>query len=203
MVNKMTIPKDIDVHEYRKPENPADEIFIKRWSARAMSGEGITDEELMTLFEAAKWAPSSSNDQPWRFIYAKHDTRYWDTFFSLLTAGNKRWCGNAAVLVVIASKKKFTNYDTDNRTHSFSAGSAFENLALQGSMMGLIVHGMGGFDEKKAAKDLNVPGEYFINAMIAIGRPGEIERLDEEDRKREMPSTRKPLKEVVFEGKFE
>jgi len=91
-----------------------------------MSGEEITDDELMTLFEAAKWAPSSSNEQPWRFIYAKKNTPHWDAFFSFVSEGNKRWCKNAAVLVVACSKIRFTNYDADNRTHSFQQAQHFK-----------------------------------------------------------------------------
>lgn len=199
----MMKPYDIDVKKYRKPEYPIDDLFIKRWSPRAMSGEEITDQELMTLFEAAKWAPSSSNEQPWRFIYAKKNTPHWDAFFSFVSEGNKRWCKNAAVLVVACSKIRFTNYDADNRTHSFSAGSAFQNLQLQGSIMKLIVHPFAGFDEEKAAKDLGIPKEYFVDVMIAIGRQGEIENLEEKDRTREFPTDRKKLKEMVMEGKFE
>ena len=199
----MTSPVDIDATKYRAPEQPIDLLFIRRWSPRAMSGEEISEDELMILFEAAKWAPSSSNEQPWRFIYAKKNSKYWDIFFDFVSEGNKRWCKNAAVLVVIASKKRFTNYDSDNKTHSFSAGSAFENLQLQGTIMGLVVHPFGGFDEDKAAKELYISEQYAVDAMIAIGRPGRIEDLEEKDKTREYPSDRKKLKEIVMEGKFE
>lgn len=186
----------------RQSEYPIDKIFLDRWSPRAMSGESISDEELMSLFEAAKWAPSSMNEQPWRFIYAKKDSPYWEVFFNLLSDGNKRWCKNAAVLVVIASKKKFTQYDSDNATASFSSGSAFENLALQGSINGFVVHGMGGFDYDRAKKDLEISDEYVVNAMCAIGKHGNLDVLDEKDRLRDFPSDRKKLKEIVFEGKL-
>jgi nitroreductase len=198
----MTIPADIDVNDYRKTEFPIDDIFIKRWSPRAMSGEEIAEDELMKLFEAARWAPSSLNEQPWRFIYARKNTAYWNMFYGFVSESNQRWCKTAGVLVVIASKNKLTKYDADNRTHSFSAGSAFENLALQGTLMDLVVHPFGGFDEAKAAKELGIPHEYFVDAMIAIGRPGNIEDLEERDRVREFPSDRKKLKEIVMEGKF-
>jgi len=198
----MTNPKDIDVGKYRKATVEIDGLFLRRWSPRAMSGESISEKELMALFEAARWAPSSINEQPWRFIYAKRETKYWETFYNLLSDGNKIWCKNAAVLVVIASKKRFTSRDSDNRTHSFSAGSAFENLALQGTIMGLIVHGMGGFDEDRAQKELSIPDGYFVNAMVAIGRQGNIEDLDEKTRSREFPSDRKPINETVSEGIF-
>lgn len=198
----MTTPIDIDVLKYRKPEHDISEIFIKRWSPRAFSDEEISDEELMVLFEAAKWAPSSINEQPWRFIYAKKATKYWDIFFNFVSEGNQRWCKDAQILVVVASKRRLTNYDAENRTHSFSAGSAFENLALQGALMNLVIHPFGGFDEAKAAKELEIPESYYVDVMIAIGKPGVIEELAEKDRVREFPSGRKSLKEIVFEGKF-
>ncbi len=198
----MTMPDDVDIHYFRKPEHAIHEVFLKRWSPRAMSGDAIADEELLQLFEAAKWAPSAMNEQPWRFIYAKKNTVYWDTFFNLLAEGNKTWCKNAAVLVVIVSKLKYSARDSEKRTHSFSAGSAFQNLALQGSVMNVVVHGMGGFDEDKAQAELEIPEDYFVNTMVAIGKPGSIEELDEKTRAREFPSDRKQLKDIVYEGAF-
>lgn len=93
--------------KHRKTEHEVDAIFPSRWSPRAMSGEEISEEELMRLFEAAKWAPSSRNNQPWRFVYARKNTPHWEKFYSLLADGNKRWAENSAVLIVIASKKTF------------------------------------------------------------------------------------------------
>ncbi|MGH7802401.1 MAG: nitroreductase family protein, partial [Thermodesulfobacteriota bacterium] len=142
--------KGIDVKEYRKPEYPVDEIFLKRWSPRAMSGEEISEDELMSLFEAARWAPSSYNNQPWRFLYARRNTKNWELFFNLMTEGNKIWAKKAAALIVIASKKTFDYNGSPSRTHSFDAGAAWQNLALQGSLQGLVVHGMQGFDYDKA-----------------------------------------------------
>ncbi|WP_321416985.1 nitroreductase family protein [uncultured Methanomethylovorans sp.] len=198
----MTIPTEIDVYQYRKPENDIDELFVRRWSPRAMSGQSIPDKDLMRLFEVARWAPSASNEQPWRFIYAKKGTKYWDVFFDLVAEGNKRWCKNAAVLMVIISKIRFTKYDAENRTHSFSAGSAFENLQLQATNLGLVVHPFAGFDENKAAKVLGIPIEYYVDVMVAIGMPRKIEDLEEKDRIREFPSDRMKLNELIFEGEF-
>ena len=179
-----------------------DPIFPNRWSPRAMSGERINDEDLFSLFEAARWAPSSYNNQPWRFIYAKRDTKNWNLFFNLLTKGNKVWAKNSAVLVVVASKKTLDYNGKPSITHSFDAGAAWENLALQGSLMGLVTHGMEGFDYEKAKKELEIPDEYQVEAMIAIGRPGRKENLPQELQEREVPSDRKKMSEIVFEGKF-
>ena len=186
----------------RKPEHKILDLILNRHSPRAMSGEKLNDNEIMTLFEAAKWAPSSYNEQPWRFLYAKRETKDWDLFFNLLGDFNKMWCKNAAVLVVIISKKTFTHDKTPNVVHSFDCGSAWENLALQTSSMNLVSHGMAGFDYDKAKKDLNVPDDFKVEAMVAIGKPGKKEDLPEDLKKNEVISGRKMLNEIIIEGKF-
>ncbi len=167
-----------------------------------MSGESITDEQLMTLFEAARWAPSSYNGQPWRFIYAKRDTPHWQKLFDLMVPFNQGWAKTAAVLVVIASRDSFTLNNKPARTHSFDTGSAWENLALQGFADGLVVHGMEGFDYEKSKKMLNIPEGYTVEAMCAIGKPGKKESLPPELQQREFPSDRNPIQSFVFEGEF-
>jgi nitroreductase len=186
---------------HRIPEQPIDELFLKRWSRRAMSGEPLTQEGLLTLFEAARWAPSSRNDQSWRFIYAKKDTASWETLLHLLAEGNRRWCQRASVLVVMISRKTHAD-GSENQTHAFSAGAAFENLALQGALLDLVIHPMGGFDHERARTALAVPDGWGINAMIAIGKPGDINDLDEKLRARETPSGRNPLQGFLMEGVF-
>jgi nitroreductase len=186
----------------RKPGYQIEPLIIQRWSPRAMSGEGIGEAELMTLFEAARWAPSSYNAQPWRFIYARRGTKAWDIFFGLLDEFNQRWTQAAAVLIVVVSRKFFEWDGKPARTHSFDAGAAWQNLALQGSRLGLVVHGMEGFDYGKAKHALNVPDEFEVEAMVAVGRPGPIDVLDQEQREMESPSDRRPIAEIVFEGAF-
>jgi nitroreductase len=177
-------------------------IFINRWSPRAMSGQPISKEQLMTLFEAARWAPSSYNGQPWRFVYAMRDTKQWNKLFNLMVPFNQEWTKNAAVLVLIISKKTFDYNNKPARTHSFDAGSAWMSLALQGSLMGLVVHGMEGFDYDKARTEYNIPADYDIEAMFAIGMPGRIEDLSPELAKREEISDRKQQSDFAFEGEF-
>ncbi len=167
-----------------------------------MSGESLTKSELMTLFEAARWAPSSINEQPWRFIYSLNNTFSFDIFLNLLFEGNRKWCAKAAALVVIISKKTFTKNNAENRTASFTSGAAMENLLLQASMIGLVGHALGGFDYDKTKIELDIPDDYEVNCIIAIGRQGKIEDLDETLRAREMPSNRKPLSDIICEGKF-
>ncbi|MBU1007810.1 nitroreductase family protein [Candidatus Dependentiae bacterium] len=186
----------------RKPGHRINDLFIKRWSPRAMSGEALDHEKLLELFEAARWAPSSYNGQPWRFIYAHRDTSHWEKLFGLLVPFNQSWVNRASVLVVIISKKTFEYNDKTARTHSFDTGSAWMSLALQGSMNGLVVHGMEGFDYEKAREVLRIPEDFVIEAMCAIGKPGKKEDLSAELQEREEPSDRRPLEDVVYDGVF-
>ncbi|NPU82856.1 MAG: nitroreductase family protein [Syntrophaceae bacterium] len=189
----------MNIRDFRKPSHPVDPLFPNRWSPRAMSGEELPEAELMTLFEAARWAPSSNNNQPWRFFYGRRNTPQWDLFFNLLTESNKLWAHRAAVLVVVASK---TTFDSGKfaRTHSYDAGAAWGHLALQGSLMGLVIHGMQGFNYDRAKTELNMPDFLQPEAMIAIGRPGKREDLPQHLQEREFPSSRKDLTDIVVEG---
>ena len=191
----------MNIQNFRKPENDVHEIFISRWSPRAMSGEEIDEATLKTLFEAARWAPSANNNQPWRFIYARRNTPHWETFFNLLAEGNQIWAKNAAVLIVVISK---TTFDSGKpaRTHSYDAGAAWVSLALQGSLKNLVVHGMQGFDYDRAKKELQVPDDYSVEAMIAVGRHGKKEDLPDYQQEREFPSSRKSIAEIAMEGIF-
>lgn len=186
----------------RKAMYPINDMFIKRWSPRAMSGKDITQQELMTLFEAARWSPSSFNNQPWRFIYAHRNTPHWDLLYNLMVPGNQEWAKNAAVLIVVISHNNFEYNNQPARTHSFDTGSAWMSLALQASFMNLVAHGMQGFDYDKARKDLQIPDDYMVEAMIAIGHHGPVSVLSEKLQKSETPSDRKKIEEFIFEGTF-
>ena len=190
----------IDVDLYRRPRRPIEALLYRRWSPRAMSGEALGDEEVETLFEAARWAPSCFNEQPWRFLFARRDGPHWQDFFDLLAEGNRRWAGNAALLVVVVSRRTFEHRDAASRTHYFDTGAAWQCLALQGSALGLVVHAMAGFDHEAARAKLAIPGNYRVEAMIAAGRPGRAEDLDERLRARERPSDRKPSSVIAIEG---
>ena len=192
----------IDVDRHRQPDHAVETLIVHRWSARAMSGGRLSGAELMSLFEAARWAPSSFNEQPWRFVYAEREGEHWQRFFDLLSENNRRWAGAAAVLVVVLSRTTFERNGNPSRTHSYDTGAAWQNIALQGCRMGLVVHGMAGFDYDKAREVLGVPEEFAVEAMIAIGRPAPIEVLPESLREREVPSGRKPVSEFAFPGVF-
>ena len=190
---------NINVKEHREAEYPVDDIFINRWSPRAMSGDPVSKDELMSLFEAARWAPSSFNNQSWRFLYSLKGSDTWDTFFDLLLEGNKTWVKNAGALVVILSKTTFDYNGKPSKTHAFDSGAAWQNFALQGSINGLVIHGMQGFDYDRAKSELQIPGEYEVQAMAAIGKPGDPDDLPEALREKDIPSGRKNVSEIALE----
>lgn len=186
----------------RKSTFPINPLILNRWSPRAMTGEDLDNEEIMSLFEAARWAPSSYNNQPWRFIYAKRNTEHWERMFSLLAEGNKSWAKNSALLVVVISRKNFEFNEKPARTHQFDAGSAWENLALEAFSRGLVAHGMQGFNYDKARIDLIIPDDFEVMAMIAIGKKGSRESLPPELQEKEKLTDRKPLKDIIMEGLY-
>jgi nitroreductase len=190
----------------RTAHHPIDPLFLERWSPRAFTGEPISMAQLLTLFEAARWAPSCFNAQPWRFIWAQRDTEHWPRFLSLLSAYNQSWAKNAAALVVLVSKTTILPRGADKEvpslTHSLDAGAAWENLALQATRSGWATHGMVDFDMPRAATELGVPPDYRVEAAIAIGRRGDKSVLPEALQAREQPSDRLPLAHIVSEGRF-
>ncbi|HOG59359.1 MAG TPA: nitroreductase family protein [Anaerolineaceae bacterium] len=192
---------EIKVRDYRKNLYPVEDFIIQRWSARAMSGEALPQEELLRLFEAARWAPSSGNFQEWFFLYAHRGTEQFDGFFSLLDIWNQEWCARASVLLVVLSNR-ISSKGKEISTHAFDTGMAFENLALQGTAMGLVVHPMAGFNYERARAELRIPDAYSIHCMAAVGYPGEINQLSEYNQNREYPNQRKDLKESFQEGGF-
>jgi nitroreductase len=189
-----------ETDESRKSIYPINPLILNRWSPRAMTGEELENEAIMPLFEAARWAPSSYNNQPWRFIYAKRNTEHWDRLFNLLADGNKTWAKNSALLVVVISRKNFEYNEKPARTYQFDAGSAWENLALEAFSRGLVAHGMQGFDYDKARIDLEIPSDFEVMAMIAIGKKGSRENLPTDLQEKEKFTDRKPLKDIVMEG---
>jgi len=192
--------QESETERSRKSTYPINPLILNRWSPRSMTGEELDNEEIMSLFEAARWAPSSYNNQPWRFIYAKRNTEHWDRLFSLLVEGNRAWAKNSALLVVVISRKNFEYNKKPARTHQFDAGSAWENLALEAFSRGIVAHGMQGFDYDKARIDLEIPTDFEVMAMIAIGKKGARESLSPELQEKEKLTDRKPLKDIVMEG---
>lgn len=196
---------EIDAGEIREltPGVDVSRRFPGRWSPRAMAGTPLRLDELTVLFEAARWAPSCFNAQPWRFAYALKGSAHWKPLFRTLTEGNRVWVKNAGALVAVITRETFEHNGKPASTHSFDGGAAWMSLALQAVECGLVAHAMRGFDGNAARRTLAVPDGYDLPALIAIGHPGDVEDLPEPIRERERPTPRKALTEIVFEGDFE
>jgi len=195
---KNFLPEDIT--EHRKPDYEIHPQFLTRWSPRSFLTKEVPEAELLALFEAARWAPSASNLQPWRYILARTPEDR-DRFYSFINPGNLAWCRNAPALALVLSKS--TNPEgKPNRAHAFDTGASWGHLALEAVNRGLVTHAMGGFDRDRAREVLQVPTEYELHAVIAIGYHGNKEALSEAHQEREKPSGRQPLQASVFEGTF-
>jgi nitroreductase len=196
----MTYPNE------RKPDHDIDPLFLARWSPRAFDGSAIGEGEINSLFEAARWAPSAFNVQPWRFHYARRDTPEWEPFLGGLIPFNRSWAQSASLLIYVLSDTlapaKAGAEPQLSHSHSFDAGAAWAHLALQATRMGLFAHGMTGLDLQEVRRVLNAPTRFRIEAAIAVGRLGDKSILSESLQAREGPSGRKPIAEFVSEGGF-
>jgi len=189
----------------RRPEHEIHPLFFQRWSPRAYTGEAIPDQVLNSIFEAARWAPSSSNEQPWRFIFARRGSVAWPIFFGLLNDGNRRWAEKASVLVVLVSKRSKVGRDgvtVPSKSHSFDTGAAWQNLALQAHLLGWGTRAIGGYDRDKARVALGVPEEFALEAAVAIGKPASKSTLPPDLQERDVPTGRLSTKDLVREGAF-
>ena len=190
----------------RTSDHPIDPMFLERWSPRAFTGEPISQADLLSILEAGRWAPSSYNSQPWRFVYARNGTEHWNRLLDLLVPANRGWAEHASALLVLFSKTKMLPPGKDEEvpspTHSLDAGTASGYLALQANRLGWFLHGMAGFDRDRALTELGVPDGHVAEAAYAIGRRGDPASLPEPLRGREQPNERRPLSELAFEGKF-
>lgn len=191
----------------RVTEHAVDSIFVSRWSPRAYTGEAIDDAVLYQLFEAARWAPSAYNSQPWRFIFAKNNHPAWSSYVDFLSDYNKEWAKNASVLVVVLSKTNFTppgkTESIQTGSQTFDVGAAWANLALQANLLGWHAHAIGGFDRQKARQTLNIPDGYQLEIVVAVGKQGAKETLPETLQVREAPTPRLPISQLVSEAKFD
>jgi nitroreductase len=189
----------------RRPDHAIDPRFLARWSPRAFSGRAVSEAEVMQLLEAARWAPSASNHQPWRFVWALRGEAAFAAIHGALVPFNQEWAGHAGALIVVAAKTEVSGRDgveKPNRWAEFDAGAAWMSLALQAEAMGLVAHAMGGFDEGPLAAAVHLPVGHTLLAVVAVGERGPAEGLPEALRAREMPNTRRPLAETVQHGRF-
>jgi nitroreductase len=191
----------------RIPAHPINDAFHARWSPRAFTGEEIPLDTLMGLFEAARWAPSALNVQPWRFVYARRGTPAFDAWLATLAPPNQAWARYASALVAVVSQRTFTPRGAEApvpfASHSFDAGAAWAQLALQAQLWGWRTHAMGGFDAAAARTTLGVPEDHQIEVFVAVGKQGDPAQLPDWAKEREQPNDRKPLAELVREGRFD
>ena len=195
-------PEPIDTPEVKLADTVpgVHELIRARWSPRAFSDREVSSEDLQTILEAARWAASSNNEQPWRFfVVRKADGAAFEKFLNLLFAGNQAWAKHAPVLIITAAKKNFSHNNSPNYYALHDGGQALANLFLQATALGMHAHGMAGFDHERARKELNLPDEYHVGAAVALGYAGSPDHLSEAQRKSELgPRIRKPLNEIAF-----
>lgn len=189
-----------DIATYRQAGFEIDPVYLKRWSPRSFAEKPVKEELLLSLFEAARWAPSANNEQPWRFIVARTETER-TAFLSFINDGNRLWCAKAPVLALVLSLTH-NSRGRPSRTHAFDTGAAWGYLALEAARKGLVSHAMGGYDPVKAREMLNIPEQYDTHAVIAIGYQGETESLAPNLQEREKPSDRRNTIDSLFAGTF-
>lgn len=183
---------------------PIHDVLARRWSSRAFDpARAVTRAQIVALCEAARWAASCYNDQPWRFlVFDRHsDAAAWQRAFECLGEWNQKWVKHAPVLLIACAGSIFHKNGKPNRWGQHDTGAAGQNLYLQAVALGLLAHPMGGFDADKVRQTFQVPGDYTPMAMIAVGYPGPAEILEPEYRELETaPRERKPLGECFFEA---
>ncbi|NIJ20240.1 nitroreductase [Sphingomonas naasensis] len=188
----------------RTPDHPVEPLFVDRWSPRSFTGEPVPDAVLASAFEAARWAPSASNAQPWRFLIARQGDAHWESYVSLLAPRNALWASHASALIVVLSELTLERRGAivENVSHSFDAGAAWTNFAHQALLLGWHTHGIGGFDRDAARERLEIPDTFAIETIVALGRQGALDTLHADFHAGESPSARRPIAETVFAGRL-
>jgi len=185
-------------------EFPVNELIQNRWSPRAFSDKRVPQEVLRSLFEAARWAPSSNNEQPWAYIVAtKDDVENFEKSLGALVEFNANWAKKAPVLVIAVAELAFAKNNAPNRNAQYDVGAASLQLSLEATARGLVVHQMAGFDPETAKETYNIPQGWEPIAAMAIGYPGDPSSLPEPLQSREKaPRTRKRISEFVMSGQW-
>jgi nitroreductase len=196
---------ELIVEKVASTEFPVIDLIKNRWSPRAFSGDSVEEEKIMSLLEAARWAPSCFNEQPWNFIiFKKENNDEFNKIIEVLSPRNKLWAKDAPLIMLSVAKTNFEGNGKTNRHALHDVGAAVTNLTLQATSMGIYVHQMAGFDSEKAKQLFNIPEGYEPVSAIAIGYYGSIEELPDEFKKAESSKrSRKPVSDFVFKGKWE
>ncbi len=182
------------------------DIIQARWSPRAFDPDRMVNhDDLLALLEAAHWAPSCFNDQPWRFVVCDKaaDATGWQLAFSTLAEKNRRWAKNAPVLILSVAMENFNHNGQANRWAMYDTGAASVSLCLQATALGICVHQMGGFDAEKAREVFNLPGDCRPMAMMAVGYQADVEVLDDDFKEAELAArSRAVLTERFYVGQW-
>ncbi|GAA5234252.1 nitroreductase family protein [Verticiella sediminum] len=191
----------------RTPTYPIAEDYLSRWSPRAFSDEEVSEAALLTMIEAARWAPSCYNSQPWRFIYVRKGEPVWEASLDTLVPFNRMWGEKAGAVVFLVSAVKMITKPGEAPApadyHTFDSGAAWAYFALQASRMGLASHGVAGFDKDKVRQLFSIPQDFTCEIAILAGKPGDKSGLPEFLQGKEEPSQRRPLAEIAFNGYFQ
>ena len=193
----------MSITEFRKPQAQVDRLFVERWSPRAFSSRALEEDRIATLFEAARWSPSSFNLQPWLFLYETIGGAARADFEAVMVPLNREWASKAPLLVLALSERDEKDVTAVSSRATFDSGAAWMALALQARTLGLYSHAMGGIDRDAAHERLSIPREkYSVNCMIAVGHLGDPSDLPDKLRENEKPSERKDLAAVARCGRF-
>lgn len=186
---------------------PISENIANRWSPRAFDSNKMVDREaIISLLEAARWAPSCFGDEPWRFIVCDKATNStaWQQALDVIVPGNQTWAKDAPLFILVCANKLFAHNSKPNRFAEYDTGAAVVSLCLQATSMGLFTHQMGGYDVDQAISTFNVPSDVQPMAMVAVGHYGDLATMDEELKARESAErARKPLGECFFDGDWD
>jgi nitroreductase len=174
-------------------------VILERWSPRAFTDRDVTAADLKIIFEAGRWAPSSYNEQPWRFFVGHRGSEAYNKIFDAMVPSNQAWASSAPVLILGVAKTRFSHNDTPNNYAAHDLGAAMAYMALQAASMGLAAHQMAGFDWAKAREAFAIPETYAMGSVMAVGYQGELTDLPEKFQAQEQsPRSRKPLSEIVL-----
>ena len=195
----MKTMEEIEKLKHGPAESGVVDLILQRWSPRSFSDRKVAPDDLKKLFLAAGWSASSYNEQPWRFFLGVRGEETYDKILAILVEFNQGWAKSAPVLILSIAKKTFSHSGLPNYYGLYDTGAATANLALQATALGMHTHSMAGLDRDKARVDFNVPDDYDIGAVTAVGYLGDVAGLPEAMRgMEESPRVRKPLDEFVF-----
>lgn len=174
-------------------------LILERWSPRAFADRDVSSSDLKTIFEAGRWAPSSYNEQPWRFFVGHHNSQTYNKILGALVPFNHDWAKSAPVLVLGVARTRFHHNDSPNNYAAHDLGAAMGFMALQATALGLSAHQMAGFDWGKAREAFEIPDTYTMGSVMALGYHGELTDLPDKFQAQEQsPRSRKPLNEIAF-----